>query len=279
MRFRIFSDFQAVLLLVFLFGAALSNANAGAWAQPKGSGLAITTYRFYGTGDNFNSRGERVSYGNDGYFSKNQINVYAEYGLLDRLTIFGNFFYDFVNYNDNFSSQSNNGFPYQELGVRYQFFDEPAMSFQVLAGIPTSGGSRQPALSNNQFDYEFAYYIGGNYKIFGYDAFWDIGVGYRLRTGAPSDEFRWYMTTGVKFNEYWEAFFQAEGIHGLGNNQRQFVGNNVLLTTDFQLIKLRMSVVYNINKSWSLQAGPVLHVWGNNVGAGGGAEVSVWYKW
>jgi len=257
----------------------LQQSQAGAWSQPKGDGLAIMTYRFYGTDSSFNMRGDRVNYADGGYFAKHQMNLYVEYGLLDRLTFIGNFFYDFVSSDNNFTQDGNNGFPYQELGLRYQFYDVPAMSFQALVSIPTSSNEATPALSNNQFDYEFAYYLGGNYSIFGYDAFWDLGVGYRVRTGAPSDEFRWYATTGVILSEDWEVFLQAEGIHGLGGDRPQFIGNNVLLTTDFQLIKLRMSVVYHIDENWSLQAGPVVHIWGNNTGAGGGAEAAVWYDW
>ncbi len=236
-------------------------------------------FRFYNTGDSFDLRGNRVDFTNDGHFFKYELNLYVEYGVLDRLSLIGNFFFNHLVFENDFVRNVNTGFPYQEVGVRYQFFDMPAMSFQALVGIPTSSADGRPALSNNQFDYDFTYYIGNEYEWFGVNGFWEMGLGYRVRTGNPSDELRWYATLGVILNDQWDLLFQAEGIHGLGNGKRQFNRENVLLNLDFQLVKLRMSGLYHINENWALQVGPVLHLWGNNVGAGGGIEAAVWYEW
>ena len=105
-----------------------------------------------------------------------------------------------------------------------------------------------------------------------------MGIGYRFRFEPPADEIRWYATTGRQFTEQWGAIFKAEGIHGLGNDTRQTTGDNVTITTNFQLIKVTALGMYRFNEHWTITAEPTAYLWGQNTGAGGGAELSVWYE-
>ncbi len=266
------------LLVASFVLIANADVHAGAWSQEAGHGVVITTARFYTTGESFDSGGKRRSYGNDGQFTKWELNVYAEYAPVQNLTLIGNFFGAHINYEDNFSNNSNIGFPYQELGVRYQFAQSIPQSIQIMTSIPSSSSSGNPPLSNGQFDLEIDYFIGGEYSLGQFPGWWDIGVGYRFRFGAPADEIRWYAMTGLTFTEAWGAIFKAEGIHGLGNDTTQINSNNVLLTTNFQLIKLTAVALYRFNENWVVTGGPIVHLWGQNTGAGAGAELSLWYE-
>ncbi len=95
--------------------------------------------------------------------------------------------------------------------------------------------------------------------------------------GRSADELRWYLTAGLTLNKWLDVYYlEASGIHGLGDNQPQFVGNNILLTTDFDLIKVGGSVLVHPAKDWTIQAGPYFSVAGRATGAGGGFKVAIW---
>lgn len=263
-----------------LWGIGLSGSGlAGAWAQEPGRGLAILQYYFYTTDTGFTDGWHSRRFGNGGRFTKNELNLYLEYGLIDRLTLIGNFFLDSVVNESDTTREANFGPADQEVGLRYQFVDRVPQSLQLTVKIPGPYYIDDvPALGNGQTDVELAYYIGTSFKVFDLYGFIDAGVGYRLRTGPPADEFRWYFNAGFPLHPKVDLIFESQGIHGLGNEQPQIVGENILLTTDFSLIKVGASLVFRPIEDWAIQAGPYFHVAGRATGAGGGFKVAIWRK-
>ena len=263
--------------LVFLL-LLPGNVRAGAWAQPEGRGLSILTYYFYGTDTQFGDGWHLEPFGYEGRFIKNELNLYVEYGLFKRLTLIGNFFLDALTFENRFGRQNNFGPADQEVGLRYQLFERIPQSLQLTVKIPGPYYVNvQPALGNGQTDVELAYYIGSSYKVFERWGFVDAGAGFRLRTGAPADELRWYVTAGLHLTDWLEIYYlEASGIHGLGNDQPQYVGNNILLTTDFDLIKIGGSLLVHPARHWTIQAGPYFSVAGRATGGGGGFKVAIW---
>jgi len=252
-------------------------ARAGAWAQEKGSGLAILQYYFYTTDTGFTDGWHPERFGGDGRFTKNQLNLYLEYGLFEDWTLIGNFFLDSVVNDSNRGREANFGPADQEVGLRYQFFERIPQALQLTVKIPGPYYIDEvPALGNGQTDIELAYYIGHSYKLFDLYGFIDAGAGFRLRTAEPADEFRWYFTAGIPILENLDFLIEAQGIHGLGNEQPQIIGENILLTTDFSLIKVGGSLLFRPFENWAVQAGPYFHVAGRATGAGGGFKVAIW---
>lgn len=262
-----------------LFGLSDASLWAGAWSQQKGQGLAITTYRYYGTHKVFSGSGSLVKSENGGHFTKNEANLYLEYGVTNNITLLGNFFLQHVSSSDRVSGRDSNfGLSQQEVGARWQFSNKPvAQSFQLLVGFP-GGSDATPVLDNNQWDFELDYFIAKSFKCLGRDAFVELGGGPRFRTGAPADQLRWFATLGYSITHQWQIFGQLEGTHGLGNDSPQTVGNNVTVTTNYTLLKAGLTVAYNINDRWALSAGPFIHYYGKNTGAGGGVQAAVWYR-
>jgi len=267
-----------ILLNLAITLLAAPGAKAGAWAKEPGHGLAILTSYFYSTDEQFGNGWHKEPFGYEGRFVKNEWNLYTEYGICKRLTFVGNFFLDALTYENRFERQNNFGLADQEVGLRYQFADKIPQSLQLTVKIPGPYSvNTQPALGNGQTDVELAYYIGSSYKVFDHWGFVDAGAGFRLRTGAPADELRWYLTAGMTLTKWLEIYYiEASGIHGLGDDQPQFVGNNILLTTDFDLIKLGGSLLIHPAKNWTIQAGPYFSVAGRATGAGGGFKLAVW---
>jgi hypothetical protein len=266
-------------ILAILVQGNSQSCFAGAWAQAPGHGIAIATYRFYGTGNEFDNSGWGITrFSNDGKFFKNEASLYLEYGLLKDITVIGNFFFDQVEFADKNSIDRNAGFSDQQLALRWQFSHKIPQSLQFTVQFPAGYSLNDtPVLGNDQVDLELDYFLGGNFKLNQLYGFWEAGAGYRYRTGAPADQIRWYTTLGIPLNDCFQLLIQAEGTHGLGSNQT--IGNNVTVTTNYQLIKLSSSLIYRLTKSISLQFGPTLDFFGQNTGAGGGLQAAIWYNW
>lgn len=250
---------------------------AGAWTKPKGKGLAAFTYSFYYTNQQFTNGWHLQNFSNGGSFTKNEWNLYLEYGLTDHLTLIGNFFMDALRYQNHFVENTNFGLADQELGLRYSLSKKLPQALQLTVKIPGPYNiNHQPSLGNAQTDVELAYYLGTPYKIANRWGFVDAGAGFRLRTGAPADEIRLYLTAGLDITHWLQLYYlEASGIFGLGNDSPQYVGENILLTTDFSLIKVGASVVCKITDNWRLQAGPYLQPAGRATGAGGGFKAGI----
>lgn len=238
------------------------------------------TYNFYYTSQQFSDSWNVEDFSDNGSFSKNQLNLYLEYGITDRLTFIGNFFLDYLRFENDFVDNTNFGLADQEVGLRYRLRELPPQSLQLTVKIPGPYNiNNQPALGNGQTDVELAYYIGSAYQVLGRWGFVDAGFGYRLRTGPPADELRWYLTAGINITDRLQLYYiEASGIHGLGNDTPQFVGENILLTTDFDLIKVGCSLLYRLSDNWIIQAGPFWQPAGRATGAGGGFKAAVWFE-
>jgi hypothetical protein len=258
--------------------ALSSTSQAGAWTRSKGDGLAVLSYYFYSTERQFDDGWGQEEFGFNGEFTKNEWNLYVEYGLTDELTLIGNFFLDGLAFENEFGRDTNFGLADQEVGLRFRLAQKIPQALQLLVKIPGPYDvNDSPALGNGQTDVELDYFIGHPFPFGSRWGFLDLGVGYRLRTAEPADELRWYFTGGVQINDWLDVYFlEASGIHGLGNDTPQFVGDNILLTTDFDLIKMGASVLVEPTPGWILQAGPYWHIAGRATGAGGGFKVAVW---
>jgi len=259
--------------------ACCASSQAGAWAQQQGKGLAIVNYRFYRTDTQFTAGGKRERMPNHGTFTKNEAELYLEYGIVNNLTFVGKFYFDFLNYQDSFTNNSNAGFADQATGLRWQFSARPVhQALELLVWWPAYNTANLPSLGNGYPSIDIRYYIGNEFRIGSMDGYWELGAGYVERFGPPSDQIVWSATAGFNLTRRLELNLHAKGIHGLGNNSTQFVGDNITITTDYQLVSLEPSLIFAFDYGWLVQAGPTIDIWGANTGAGLGLKAAVWKK-
>lgn len=267
----------SVILSVTLVLGVIQKAQAGAWAQPPGKGLAVMTYNFYYTENEFSQSWQRERIPNDGSFMKNQLNLYVEYGLIPNVSFIGNFFFDFLSSTNSGQTLTNAGFADQETGFLWQFSAQPvAQSFVFLVHWPAYSMKNQPNLGNGYASLDFRYYVGDSFELGKTTGFWEMGVGYWQRFGPLSDFVRWWSTVGVDITRKLRLNVHLSGAVGLQNGETQFVGDNILLTTNYSLIKIEPSLIYKLGGGWSIQGGPTIDLFGQTTGAGGGGKLSVW---
>jgi hypothetical protein len=250
---------------------------AGAWVAAKDSGygkLSLNTYsadEFEGVSPNF------------GEFNSSNMTYYGEYGLGSNFALYGSVTYQWLEQQDNVGNEvTSNGLGDTEIGVRYQWQAEPfVLSTSLLVKLPYLYDENDALpRGNGQEDIEFRVLVGKSLYPYGY---FGVEAGYRLRTDAPSDEYRYLLEYGIDFNE--NAYFRTklDGILSANNadeisSSNEQVGNLTLLP-EFDLGKVELTVGYNFGrpnkKRWGLEFTYTKEVYGENTLQGDGFQLAL----
>ncbi len=189
--------------------AALPNtAHAGAWTAKQGDTYLKGALNYFDTSSRFGEEGTFENFRNQNF------NVYFEYGVQDNLTFFATgSLTDLENRADGVET-SNTGVGDIELGLRYRLIDGPVIvSLQGLFKAPYlySENAELP-LGNGQEDYEGKILFGSSFGPLGYGG---LELGYRLRSDAPVDEFRFLVEYGFDVSEQVYLRTKLDGIHAV----------------------------------------------------------------
>ncbi len=273
-------------MLLALSGCAPAfPAFADAWTQEQGHALWIVKALYSDSGKYFDDGHHRDDFGFDGKSRQEQLNLYLEYGLTDRLTLVGNFYASRFGYRNDFDDQSRTGFSDQEIGLRYGLDPDRegpwVGAVQALAVFPGYGNhddAGKPVLGLGGSGLELRYSVGRGYMLGTHSAYVDMGAAIRLRTGDAADEARAAISSGVAFTPKWMAIGELNIIQGLGNGDGP---NNVaqLNTADYDLTKVQLSALYTTPGGLQLQLGWQQPVLGRNTGAGGGPWAALWWRY
>lgn len=201
---------SAVILSTIAFS---SSSFAGAWVGEKGAGYLKLGYADY-TADKMRPADPSLE-----EFNGQNTSLYFEHGLGNSWSVYGSLLHqsiEQINWVDQngdpitnretatgpkFEERvSNSGFGDTEIGVKYQWQANPfVVSTSFLVKLP-SLYDKDDALprGNGQEDYEAKILIGKSLNEYGY---FGVEAGYRLRTGAPSDEYRYLIEYGYSVND------------------------------------------------------------------------------
>lgn len=166
---------------------------AGAWAQPKGEYYTKLSSIFYRSDEVFDAVGDRqpiTIYGAD--FRANQGFLYAEYGLLERLTLItqlsGASLESESNIRNNVLRLTTSGLGDVVLGAKYQLVGKPiVLSPFASVKIPTSyDDDVNPALGTGNADVELRLLAARSFHPL--PVYIGAEAGYRLRGGPFSNQ-------------------------------------------------------------------------------------------
>jgi hypothetical protein len=227
-------------------GFASINACAGAWVGDQGSGYIKLGYSDY-TSSTY--RGNNPTFER---FEGQNTSLYLEHGLGNNVALYGSLLHQSYTQDDSITGTSSaEGFGDTEIGLRYQWQAEPfVLSTSFLVKTPFLY-DEDDGLGNNQEDYEAKILIGKGLDKFGY-----VGaeVGYRVRTGEPSDEYRYLLEYGFNVNSNVYMRAKLDGILSAENAASSTVINadNLSNPLEFDSGKLELATGWNFDKSSAL---------------------------
>jgi hypothetical protein len=253
---------------VLALAAALgpTAARASAWTAPQGQGLFIETlFGWGGAGAPYGGPTAPQEY-------KTGSQTYFEYGLLDGLTAVGEVAVDRYALGapakDAFA-----GLDYSGGGLRARLWSNDAWVFSLEASAYVSGAhdANRPAQAGETGpEADFRGLVGHNLTLFGLPAFFDAQAGYRLRTEGPPDEWRGDLTLGVDWAPRWRLLAQSFNIVSNGAGAPGFYA--------WESHVGQISLVYEIDKDWSVQFGGFGTLYHRNTNTEYGGLVAVWRR-
>lgn len=203
---RVPAGVSAGLLAILSIPLAAGPAEAGAWLQRKGEGLAIVTTLADRADQRFDAGGERID---DGYFYKDETAVYAEYGITARLTAVARLAWQSVERRQGAVHDAAQGLSASELGLRAGVWQDAGRiaTLQVTALLPGAGEnvSNQPLGAGGEA-WEIRALWG---QSFGRGRFADIQLAHRWRAEPDLDEVRLDISAGWRPAPRWQIIVQS----------------------------------------------------------------------
>ena len=217
-------------------------ALAGAWTWPEGTGQAILSLTA-GEGDYGGQTGDAP------HETRLETSFDVEYGLRDGLTAFvqGGL--------EDYAiaapiEDSYRGLDYSGAGLRARLFSSQSLvwSVQGTALVPGAQDPLRPAQAGNTgFDSDWRTLVGSSFVLGSWPSFLDASLGYRTRGGGPPDEWRADLTFGVHPRP--DVMIMLQSFNAVSN------GSRPPLFPAEQTMVVEPSLVYDLDKNWSVQAG------------------------
>lgn len=256
---------KALLLLLLLPTPLVGSDYFTAFPEGACEGTMIGEYTIYNTAHFWDDKGKRRSNSND--FERQQLTFYGEYGLSWCGTLTAEANYGLL---DESMNGTASGFVDFRIGFKHLIWEAEcqAISLEGIAIIPAS--EYRPALRYGRGGGELNLLYS---RLF--DQAWcDVRLGYRAYSTFPSDQLRADAKVGYTFNEYFQLTTGAYLDYGLFNGRNQISQSNFYLNPNYRLLRAKVQGIINVCNI------PVMldyfwHVWGRNVGTGGGFTGSI----
>ena len=229
----------------------------GAWTQEEGHSYNRLAVNYFYSEKEYVDDSDRVVYENDGSFQDANLNYYLEYGVTDDLTAIASIYYKQLRREDSTIDIKTYGIGDVDLALKYKILDNIAGVFsgQVLVKVPEFYDENDTLpLGNGQYDVEFRLLYGRSvYPLF--PGYFNLEAGYRWRAEDPADEFRFLVEVGSDFGANFYGRAKLDGLLGLnnGDNTMDQYGNPTI-ANDFDLVKLDLTLGYQLSEQWGVEA-------------------------
>lgn len=265
---------------VVFFAFVLSFSNvviSGAWVPGVGSGYAKLGYSNYNANELFGDSK------NDGFvdFSGQNYSFYGEFGFATDFAVYGTLLYQKLDQVDsqNVSTQAN-GLGDADIGIRYQWQTQPVViSTSFLVKLPYFYDTNDLLpRGNGQEDYELRMLLGRSLNQYGYLGF---EIGYRLRSGSPSDEYRYLLEYGISVNQNLYLRSKLDSTISAKNGNTVIDGMNLSITPEFDLTKIELTAGWSFDSmksskdKWGMEVTYRRDLAGNNTLKGDGIEIAL----
>jgi hypothetical protein len=258
-------------LFALCIGELAAPAAAGAFLAPPGDGEIITTTSFSDTARAFDANGKLLPVSS---YKKFDLDSYIEYGLTRRITLVVKPEMDVVR------QAGQTGPPAGasgDLGARIGLLDwgSTILSMQGLVHVPFASNSQQMAL----FDEDRApgadlrLLLGHGFSVAGLPSFLDLEASHTWRGDGLPQEWHADVTFGLRPRP--QILIMLASYMTVAGNK---TADCTSWTDCWMSVKLQPSIVYDVSRHWSIQAGFFATVAGQNAGRELGPTAALWYR-
>ncbi len=242
-----------------------SLAHAGALLEPPGEGEIITTTTFSTSTRAFNAHGKLTPIPT---YKKFELASYIEYGLGERLALIARPSFS-VSPSGTFGP---NAIFSSDLGLRVGLFEtvDTAISMQDQIHAPAGHTSWQGIIFDDSgvFSNELSLLATRSFEIGGYNAFIDGAAGYRWQSRDMPNE--WHVDANFGIRSQPNLLWLLQSFATISTSAAPF--------GSYSALKLQLSAVYDLSRTYSLQFGLFETVAGRNTGREFGPLAGLWYR-
>ncbi len=282
-----------VVLFSFLF-LSISLQAGGGWTQPKGKGYIKISEWWLIANEHFTDQGRVDPNLTNGLFNTN---IYAEYGLTDRLTAIVYFPFFSRSYLNNEVSgttgeiltpgEAINGIGDTDISIKYGLTKNSGISVAatLTLGLPIgndSGGSQgNLQTGDGEFNQLIQLDAGTGFPIGNTNGYANVYIGFNNRTNGFSDEFRYGIEAGVNlFNDSFTAIARFIGVKSFRNGLPPSESNSTsVFANNAEFFSFSPEIAWNVKDNWGFSAGLGSAVSGRIIYANTSYNVGVFFKW
>ncbi|MEO1035117.1 MAG: hypothetical protein AAFX44_06105 [Pseudomonadota bacterium] len=240
--------------------SAQQQAFAGAWTLPQGDSYNKFGIAFFESDDTF---GPSV----DGFeeFTDITLNYYAEYGITDNITLFGQIPLRETTNTIAGVETENSGVGDVDIGFRFNLLNEKnVLALQLLYKTPFAyNDDDELPLGNGQADFETRLQYGRSLYPYGYVG---LEAGYRFRAEAPSDEIRYQLEYGIDIKENYYFRTKLDGTETTGSTAATLTQTgNPSFPLAFDLGRLELTGGYKISEQSTVEFTYTRNIYGDNI--------------
>lgn len=281
MKRRMLNQILPIGLAMMAVLAVSQPCFAGAWTQEKGASYHQFTLNLYYADRYFDDAGHEQDMADNGEFRDINVSYYGEYGLMDRLTVFGAAAYKELTYEDDTVESDSYGVSDIDLGLRFKLMDSNLgiVSVQTLVKVPEAyDEDDEVPLGNGQYDFECRLQYGKSlYPVI--PGYMNLEAGYRWRRDLPADEFRYLAEFGMNATQRIYGRVKLDGILSMGNSgDADAPGTNPSVTPEFDLGKLDLALGYKVTETCLVELGFRPEIYGENTSKGNNASIAIAFK-
>jgi protein XagA len=247
--------------------SASSAAFAGAWPQDAGHGLVIVTATGSNSAKGYDANGKVVDIAD---YKKREAFALIEYGLTDKITLIAQPSFRHVSVQ---GGSTSDGLGYTDLGARALVAKGKSSVFSLQATARIPGVRRQDSLAqvgSTGAETDLRGLGATSFKIGKADAFLEAEGSYRFRFGAPPNEVHADVTFGVR--PVPKVLLLAQSFNTWSDGRGRGVFDK------YRYHNMQASVALDITDHWSIQAGAMRTVGGENALRERGLLFGVWRK-
>jgi hypothetical protein len=236
----------------------------------RGTGQAITTFSAYRSSGGYDDKGNPVP---GARYERLELDTYLEYGVTNAITIGAQPRYQWAWSGAGSSRQSAHGWSDIDLFVRRRMWRVGGWvsSVQALTVLPDAYDPHtSPAPGTGRRAYEARLLAGRNLGRNGW-GYVDVEAAYRLGTSGVADQIRSDATLGVRPWANWLAIAEL-------NSTVSTTRGDGTAGAAYDLLKLRISAVRNLNQHTAIELGYWRDLAGRRVGLGDSVFLSCWLR-
>lgn len=149
-----------------------------------------------------------------------------------------------------------------------------ALTAQVIAIIPV--GDFKSSVRYGKFGVQADLLYSDMFCLLNRTGWYDLDIGYRAYQGFPSDRVIANAAVGYDITSCIQMIATGECDYGIYNGHAKSNFNNVLLNPNYRLVRAKIECVARVWSHALISLGVYKHLWGRNIGTGGGFFCGIW---